>query len=290
MPRSAKHIAGIITVSGIKDNFKFPWHPCLMPVGENYLAIEYAAMCAVYAGCETIWIMCEPHLQKIIKKRLGDYINDNSNVDYSKNWDNQKAIPIFYIAVPDKDVYKDRSYDWNMMTGALIAEKVSNTISKHVVPDQYLFICPYLVIPEQFYGSAKLLMAEGSKIKCKPYDNVFDPGFPLEQGRLPFSSDIDEIKQYKEIYDNRSAEAYHNNLSKPEIREIINQPFFFPLDESPHYVIQCSSCWEITDWDRYSRFQYANKTRPKVITNKRSWKRFVCEDLKKEQYKLTEEE
>jgi hypothetical protein len=42
-----RHVAGIIPVAGLKSDFDLPWHPSLMPIAPNYLAVERAvAECA----------------------------------------------------------------------------------------------------------------------------------------------------------------------------------------------------------------------------------------------------
>ena len=70
------HLAGVIPVSGQKLEFDMPWHDCLMPLAPNYLAIERSVVECAYAGCETIWIICNDDMQPLIRHRLGDYVQD----------------------------------------------------------------------------------------------------------------------------------------------------------------------------------------------------------------------
>ena len=70
------HLAGIIPVSGQDLGFNMPWHDCLMPVAQNYLAVERAVVECAYAGCETIWVVCHDDMQPLIRHRLGDWVSD----------------------------------------------------------------------------------------------------------------------------------------------------------------------------------------------------------------------
>ena len=61
--KSAFHLAGIIPVAGHKKDFGFQWDNVLMPIAENYTAIERSVMECAYAGCETIWIVCQQSIE-----------------------------------------------------------------------------------------------------------------------------------------------------------------------------------------------------------------------------------
>ena len=75
-PARAFHLAGIVPVAGKALDFNFPWHDCLQPIAQNYLAVERAVVECAYAGCETIWIVCHDDMQPLIRYRLGEYIQD----------------------------------------------------------------------------------------------------------------------------------------------------------------------------------------------------------------------
>ena len=78
------HLAGVVPVSGVESDFGFPWHPSLNPVGKNYLAIERAVVECAWAGCETIWVVCDDDTQPLIKHRLGDYVVDPISLKQSR--------------------------------------------------------------------------------------------------------------------------------------------------------------------------------------------------------------
>ena len=54
----AYHLAGVVPVAGLHSDFGFPWPDCMQPIAKNYLAIERAIVECAYAGCETIWVVC----------------------------------------------------------------------------------------------------------------------------------------------------------------------------------------------------------------------------------------
>ena len=52
------HLAGIVPVAGKESDFGFEWSGCMMPIASNYTAVERAVVECAWAGCETIWIIC----------------------------------------------------------------------------------------------------------------------------------------------------------------------------------------------------------------------------------------
>ena len=70
------HLAGVVPIAGPPMGLNFPWHDCCMPIAQNYLAIERAVVECAYAGCETIWIVCNDDVHPLVRHRLGEYIND----------------------------------------------------------------------------------------------------------------------------------------------------------------------------------------------------------------------
>ena len=141
------HLAGIIPVAGAPLDFNFPWHDCLQPIGENYLAVERSVLECAYAGCETIWIVCNDDMQPLIKSRLGDYVQDpvyinrkydSGFVDY-----NQRPIPIHYVPIHPNDRDRRDCLAWSVLYGANSAHYISKNISQWVIPDKFYVSFPY---------------------------------------------------------------------------------------------------------------------------------------------------
>ncbi len=141
------HLAGIVPVAGQPLDFDFPWHDCLQPIGPDYLAVERAVIECAYAGCETIWVVCNDDMQPLIKHRLGEYVQDpvyvNRVYDAGNTRDNNRAIPIYYVPIHPKDRDRRDCLAWSVLYGANTAHYISKKISKWVTPDRFYTAFPY---------------------------------------------------------------------------------------------------------------------------------------------------
>ena len=144
------HLAGVVPVAGQPLDFNFPWHDCCMPIAQNYLAIERAIVECAYAGCETIWIVCNDDMQPLIRHRLGEYVNDPVwavRLQDPKQSQRRKQIPIFYVPIHPNDRDKRDCLAWSVLHGAMSAYSVSKRISKWVTPDRFYTAFPYGIYP-----------------------------------------------------------------------------------------------------------------------------------------------
>ena len=66
------HLAGIIPVAGQALDFDQLWPDCMMPIAPNYTLIEAAVAECAWAGCDTIWIICNDDIAPAIKKKIGE--------------------------------------------------------------------------------------------------------------------------------------------------------------------------------------------------------------------------
>ena len=141
------HLAGIVPVAGQPLDFNFPWHDSLQPIAEDYLAVERAVVECAYAGCETIWIVCNDDMQPLIKHRLGEYVQDpvyiNRVYDTGITRDNNKVIPIYYVPIHPKDRDRRDCLAWSVLYGANTAHYISKKISKWVTPNRFYTAFPY---------------------------------------------------------------------------------------------------------------------------------------------------
>tara|TARA_R100000008_G_C3577437_1_gene166170 strand:+ start:450 stop:1295 length:846 start_codon:yes stop_codon:yes gene_type:complete len=141
-----KHVAGIIPVAGLKADFDLPWHPSLMPIGPNYLAIERAVAECAYAGCNTIWIVCNDDISPLIRHQIGEKVEDPiynyRHFEHNKN-DFKKPIRIYYVPIFARDINKRDSLSWSILHGSKVAHDVSKRISKWVAPNKFYISWPY---------------------------------------------------------------------------------------------------------------------------------------------------
>ena len=140
------HLAGIIPVAGQSLDHNMPWHDCLMPIGHNYLAIERSVVECAYAGCETIWIVCNDDMQPLIRHRLGEYVQDPVWVLRSFTYnmgEHKKPIPIYYVPIHPRDRNKRDCLSWSVLYGAYMARKISSALSKWTMSTRYYVSFPY---------------------------------------------------------------------------------------------------------------------------------------------------
>ena len=191
------HLAGIVPVAGQKLDFSFPWHDCLQPIAENYLAIERAVWECACAGSETIWIVCHDDMQPLIRHRLGDFVQDPLKHNLPRKMapkEHEKTIPIYYVPIHPKDRDKRDCLSWSVLYGALTSYWLSKTISKWVIPDRYYVAFPYgiydpeLVIPYRTKISSKKdfhISFEGKTVKDNEY--------------LGFTFDAEDFKEARRV-------------------------------------------------------------------------------------------
>jgi len=164
------HMAGIIPVSGHDvDNSPMPWHRALTQIGENLLAVERSVLECNYAGCETIWIICNEDIQPLIKHRIGDYVTCFESLASSRYVPFPKTrveqVPIFYVPIPPRQRDKRDSLAWTILHGANAAFVTSAKISKWMVPNKY-----YVSFPYGLYDPA---VAKEAKVLYPTQKNVF---------------------------------------------------------------------------------------------------------------------
>ena len=213
------HLAGIVPVAGQPLDYKFPWHDCLQPIAQNFLAVERAVLECATAGCETIWIVCPSKMQPLIKYRLGEMVEDpvwvGRKFDHFPS-ESKKAIPIYYVETHPKDHRKKDSIVWSIIYGAKVATKVCGQLTKWLQPDKFYVAFSYGVFPSQHIrryreeisrpGNFLLLTPEGnsiidnefigfafdaketpkfSQIFWRKATGLFDPSGPLKDGKYP---------------------------------------------------------------------------------------------------------
>ena len=143
------HLAGIIPVTGQKLDFEMPWHDSLMPISQDYLAIEHAVYECACAGVSTIWIVCKEGTTPLLRHRLGDWVHDPVEIDrIAKNprsiqKDNIRRIPIYYVKLKPVDFERRESLGWSTLVGAITSFRMSFRVSKWLIPDKYFVSFPY---------------------------------------------------------------------------------------------------------------------------------------------------
>lgn len=191
----AFHLAGVVPVAGPQLDFGFPWHDSMQPIAKDYLAVERSVVECAYAGCETIWVVCNDDMQPLLKHRMGDYIEDPYYLDKASfvNYPSEarRQIPIFYTPIHPKDRDRRDSLGWSALHGALMAFIMSDKISKWLIPSRYYVSFPYGVYqPWEIYKHRKRISHK------KPFF-LSSGGKTVKDGEyLGFTFDAEEYKMY----------------------------------------------------------------------------------------------
>ena len=193
-------LAGVIPVAGQPLDYKFPWHDSLMPIGNNYLAVERSVYECAMAGCESIWIVCHKEMQSIIRHRIGDWILDpatHPSIKHHFVWqpsDHRKFVPIYYVPIHPKDRDKRDCLSWSVIYGAMRAFSLSKIISKWVVPDKYYVSFPFGV------HYTHDLRKQRKNISNKKKFYMTHNGKTVKDGEyLSFTFDAEDWKKFRRV-------------------------------------------------------------------------------------------
>ena len=252
------HLAGVVPVSGQKTDFGFPWHDSMQAIGRDYLAVERSVVECAYAGCETIWVVCNDDIQPILKKRMGDYIEDpyylgkHFYVKYPT--ESRKQIPIFYTPIHPKDRDRRDSYGWSVLHGALTAFIMSDKVSKWLIPSRYFVSFPYGVHRHDVVSKHR------KDISSKKAFFLSHNGKTVKDGEfLSFSMDAKEYNDYlwnvKDNCSGGSARLHHEerwsskhfsldkifNCARIDISKVVEIDWHYRIDDWEHYHEYISS-------------------------------------------------
>lgn len=239
MSIASTHLAGIISTVGAPLAYNMPWHDCLMPVGENYHAIERAVHTAASAGCTTIWIVLDRAAPPIIKKKVGEWAYDPSTIwDPYKPFMKKVQIPIYYLCVQPKDIGRRDSQGWGALYASKVIYYVSSKMSMWSAPKRYLFVSPYGVSNEEDIKNARTLL-KGKNEVAFTYDNK---SF-LDNTHLPFTFGW---SQYK-VLQQHALDTFRGKEDKlKRISEV-----YSPLKLEEMEKVPLSSHIDISGWDGY---------------------------------------
>lgn len=257
----AFHLAGIVPVAGPRLDFGFPWHDSMQPIAKNYLAVERSVVECAYAGCETIWIICNDDMQPLIKNRLGDYIEDPYYLDKSAfvKYPSQfrRQIPIFYAPIHPKDRDRRDSLGWSVIHGALTAFIISDKISKWMIPSRYYVSFPYGVYqPWEVYKHRKRISNKKPFFVCHNGKTVRDGEY------LGFTLDAEEYKTY--VTNVKSNCTGGNKGISPDKRW--SSRFFtidkiFDSDIIDKEMLEVSWYHKIDSWEAYHNYMSSEESR-----------------------------
>ena len=268
------HLAGIIPVAGQPLDFNMAWHDCMMPIEKSYTLIQNAVYECAWAGCETIWIVCNDDMQPLIRHIVGDYVYDPvymSRKFAPKSREEKRKISIFYTPIHPKDRGKIDCLSWSILHGALTSLKVSSQLSKWLIPDKYYVSFPYGV-----FQSEELRLLRDKISSKQNFYIISEKGNIANDQYTSFTFGKEEFVHYRKNLRNKATGMYSSKVSPelgyPKERLPVEQRYnarFFSLSD----VFQCED-------------KSAYRHKPAFFHNISSWSEYVTYLSQKEDKKV----
>ncbi len=277
------HLAGIIPVHKNDFSFNFEWPDCLMPISSGLTAVERSVMECAWAGCETIWIVCNDDISPIIRHRIGEMVQDPVCLrvldTYPKS--TRKPIPIFYVPIHPKHRDKVDWFGWSIIYAALTIFKISVKMSKWLVPARYYVSFPYSVYdPEMVREHRKSISS--SRGFYLSYE-----GKTIKDGeKLGFTFDKDDFVKFRRVIRKQGTKLYKapppGQIPKEKLpprdrysaRHFTLQKVFGGANTDNSSVVEVPWCYSLDNWEDYVRYiSSAHKVdRPdKLFLSYREW-------------------
>ena len=237
---------------------------CMLPVAKDYTMIEAAVVECAFAGCDTIWIVCNDDISPVVRYRVGDYIQDP--VYFYNNYGSRpstrtRRIPIFWVPVHPKDRDKRDCLSWSVIYGALSALKVSSQLSKWMIPDKYYVSFPYGIFDPRPIQKFRTKIRTQKNFYVSSKDKTVQDNYycSFTFGKKEFIKYRRNIRKGTGEYTSEVNEKGMPNKRLP-IEERWSARFFelnqvfttLDLEESTIYNAPDFS--NIGDWDSYRRF------------------------------------
>jgi len=239
----------------------------MLPIADNLVAIERAVLECAFAGCKTIWIVCNDDISPVVKSRVGEYVYDPV-YHYRKDpfpSESRRVIPIFYVPIHPKDLNKRDCLSWSILYGSITAFKVGKTLSGWVAPHRY-----YVSFPYGIYEPSALRPLRDAIRKEEVTALSFAGQTAKDNCYLGFTFGKDEWTQMRRIIRSGTG-AFTSNDMKDGIYPREKLPLeerysarHFTLDKvlepvKIDNIVEIESYHSIEDWDAYVEYMSSNK-------------------------------
>ena len=246
------HLAGIVPLSGFEVENKIGvLHPGLLSLSSTLLAVERSIIECNYAGCKTIWVVCNENYQPIIRQRVKDFTTSFyslSSAKFSRFGQTKiKHIPIYYVSIPASLRGKRDSLGWAVLHAAQQAFYVCAKISKWLVPNKYFVSNPYGIHDPKIISENKSILTSTHNLfiteKDKSVANAMNMSFSFRPD--------DFIKIRKNI-----KSFCTGSVTKPywSSRNFSIDKFFNYDNISNVNNIEVDHYYSLTSWEDYRNF------------------------------------
>jgi hypothetical protein len=270
---SKKHIAGIIPVSGLKSDFGMPWHPSLMPLAPNYLAIERSVLECAYAGCDTIWLVCSDDVTPLIRYQVGELIQDPvydyRHFEYNKKGA-KKPIRIYYVPINIRDINKRDNLAWSAIHGAKTANKILTNLSCHLAPNKFWISWPYGFCYPSVTREVRREIAEKDVMMSygnKTFKDDLYLGFTLTNDQIDQLIKESKTRSTGLWKDPEHRDEKYSPQERFSYKNFSLKQVFETLDSSTYKVKEIDNYYNIDNWADYCHFLSNNMSlaRPKLL-------------------------
>tara|TARA_A100001515_G_scaffold34422_1_gene26786 strand:+ start:2655 stop:3536 length:882 start_codon:yes stop_codon:yes gene_type:complete len=138
-------MVGIIPLDGYGNDEQFPYAPWLKPIVKDLTLVENAVMQCAFFGCKQIFIVCEERSAKMLKRHVGEWVEDPSHYwrHHLRPTEYRVQIPIYYVRMTEKDKRQRGSYTWAILQGAEIANRTARHVSRWTMPEKFFVTFPW---------------------------------------------------------------------------------------------------------------------------------------------------
>ena len=207
---------------------------CLLPIKSGFSLLQRSVVECMYAGCNTIWVVCDERSGPLIKRVLGDFVTDILSIDNSKfkKYPSEHIIetPIFYVPISYRNSEK-KGPGVATIEGIVSSFTISSRISSWLTPSSYYISSPYSVYDPRL----------GKKIKSLHVDKdhscvlVGDGHSVFTGDQLGFVIGYEAFKHCNYLYKRISTKEIYS-LDKIFNNDIIKKNYdSYELDQ--HYLI-----------------------------------------------------
>jgi len=289
------HLAGIVPVAGQTLDFNQLWPDCLMPIAPDFTLLEAAVAECAWAGCDTIWIICNDDIAGLIKKKIGDFVGDPvwAYRKFDKYPDESKRqIPVYYVPIHPKDREKRDCLAWSVLHGSLTVFKIADELSHWLVPNKYYVSFPYGYFPAWQLREHRSVISSAKNIYLTSNNKSMKDNFYCS-----FTFGKDEFIEFRKVIKSGTG-RWRPGVDYKEYDELpIEERWsarFFELEQvfAPFVTerareIQIESFYNIGSWQQYQRFMSENldkdiKRPTKTILINQAFKPIANDYLKKD--------
>lgn len=242
-----------------------PYPDCLLPIAKDYTLLEAAVVECAFAGCDTIWIICNDDIAPIVRYRVGDFIQDPLyfyNTLGPRPSTLKRRIPIFWGPIHPNDRDRRDCLSWSVIYGALTALKVTSKISNWMIPDKYYVSFPYGVFDPRFLDKQR------KKIKTQKNFYVSSGGKTVQDNYYAsFTFGKEEFIKYRKNI-RKGTGKYKTNKDNPNSIPTETLPLeerwsakyfdlnqvFTDLDLSESNIYEAPNFSNVGSWEEYKNF------------------------------------